>query len=107
MDQTYCKFRGRLTMATVIVRDPSIAGHDRWETNERAKASLSMEKSVLRRVSAWPMRLLLTTIGRVQRIQLQMPGNRTSITAIRTTTIRITATMCVPSGDGPELCSAI
>lgn len=94
-------------MAKAIVRDPSIAGHDRWETNERAKASLSVENSVLRRVSAWPMRLLRTITGQVPRILQRTRGNRTSITGIRTTTIRITTTGFVLSGGGIQLCSVI
>jgi hypothetical protein len=32
----------------------SIAGHNRWFINERAKASLNAEYSALRRVSVWP-----------------------------------------------------
>lgn len=96
-----------MTMATVIVRDPSIAGHDRWATNERAKASLSMENSVLRRVSAWPMRLRLPITGLVPRILLQTRGNRTSITGIRTTTIRITTTGFGLFGGGIKSCSVI
>ena len=59
MDIAHHQVEGRLTVATAIVRDPSIAGHDRWATNERAQASLSVENSALRRVSAWPLLLLL------------------------------------------------
>ena len=94
-------------MATVIVRDPFISGHDRWETNERAKASRSMENSVLCRVSAWPMRLLLPITGLVPRIQRRTRGNRTSTMATRTTPIRITTTGFGLFGGGIKLCSAI
>jgi len=94
-------------MAKVIVRDPSIAGHARWETNERAQASLNVENSALRRVSAWPLRSLLKTIGLVPRTQQRTHGNRTSIMATRTTTIRTIQTMCVLFGDRAKSCSAI
>lgn len=96
-----------MTMATVIVRDPSIAGHDRWATNEKAKASLSMENSLLRRVSAWPMRLLLTITGLVPRILQRTRGNRTSTMATRTTTIRVTTNGFGLFGGGIKLCSVI
>ena len=91
-------------MATVIIRDPYIAGRDRWATNERAKASLSVEHSALRRVSARPLRLLLTTTGLAQSTHQRTHGNRTSTMATRTTTIRTIATMFVPSGGIGELC---
>ena len=89
-----------MTMTKVIVRDPSISGHARWETNERAQASRCAENSVQCRVSVWPLRLLLTITGLVLRIQLRTLGNRTSITAIRTTTIRTIQTGYVVSGGG-------
>ena len=89
-----------MTMAMVIVRDLSISGRDRWKFNERAKASPSLEKSKLCRVSARPKRSLLTITGLALRIQQRMPGNRTSITATRTTTIRITTNVSEPSGGG-------
>jgi len=87
-------------MIKVIVRDPSISGHARWETNERAQANLGAEKSAPRYVSAWPLRLLLTTTGLAQSTRQRTHGNRTSITATRTTTIRTIQTMLEPSGGG-------
>lgn len=87
-------------MTKVIVRDPPISGHARWETNERAQANLSAEKSALRCVSAWPLRLLLTTTGLVQSFLQRTHGNRTSIMATRTTTIRTTTTTPGLSGGG-------
>lgn len=89
-----------MTMATVIVRDLSISGHDRWETNERVKTSRNVEYSALCRVRSWPLRLLLRITGPVLSSLQRTLGNRTSITAIRTTTIRTTTTGCVPSGGG-------
>jgi len=89
-----------LTMTKVIVRDPSISGHARWETNERAQASRCAENSAQCRVSVWPLRLLLPITGLVLRIQQRTLGNRTSTTAIRTTTIRTIQTGCVVSGGG-------
>lgn len=89
-------------MTTVIARDPSISGHARWETNERAQANLGAEKSAPRCVSAWPLRLLLTTTGLVQRTLQRTHGNRTSITAIRTTTIRTIQTVFEQFGDGTK-----
>ncbi len=91
-------------MATVIIRDPHIAGRDRWETNERAQASLSVDLSALRRVSARPLRSPLTTTGQAQRTQQRTHGNRTSTMATRTTTIRTLAAMFGLSGDMSELC---
>jgi hypothetical protein len=87
-------------MAIAIFRDPSISGCDRWETNERVKTNLSVENSALRCVSAQPLRLLLKTTGLVQRTLQQTLGNRTSITAIRTTTIRTIQTGFAPFGGG-------
>ena len=98
MDQTYCGLKGRLTMATVIVRDPFIAGHTRWETNERAKASLRVEKSSLRRVSVWPLRLLLPIIGPVPSFQLHSLGLISSVPAFRATTVGLAASVSGPSG---------
>jgi len=87
-------------MATVIVRGPSISGHTRWETNERVKTNLSVENSALRCVSVWPLRLLLKTTGLVQSTLQHTHGNRTSIMAIRTTTIRTIQTGFAPFGGG-------
>lgn len=89
-------------MAKVIVRDPSIAGCDRWAINERAKASRRVEYSVRCRVSARPLRLLLTTTGHPVSTVQRTHGNRTSITATRTTTIRTIQTMFGPSGGGAK-----
>lgn len=89
-------------MTTVIARDPSISGHARWETNERAQANLGVEKSALRCVSAWPLRSQRTIIGLVPRILQRTHGNRTSITAIRTTTIRPIHTVCEQFGGGTK-----
>jgi hypothetical protein len=94
-------------MAKVIDRDLSISGHDRRETDEKAKASRKADFSVLRRVSACPLRLLLTTIGLVLRLQQRTHGNRTSIMATRTTTTRTIQTVFVPFGDRIKLCNAI
>lgn len=90
-------------MVKAIVRDPSIAGHARWTTNERAKASLSIEKSALRRVSVWPLLLLLTTIGLVVSFLQRTHGNRTSTMVTRTTTIRTTTNVSGQSGGGDSL----
>ncbi len=98
MDYTYRRLEGRITMIKVIVRDLSISGHARWETNERAKANLSVEKSALRCVSAWPLRLLLLITGPVLSFLLTTLANRTSIMATRTTTIRTIQTGCVQFG---------
>ncbi len=87
-------------MAIAIFRDPSISGCDRWETNERVKTNLSVENSALRCVSAQPLRLLLVTTGLVQSTLQQTLGNRTSITAIRTTTIRTIRAGFAPFGGG-------
>jgi len=90
-----------MIMATAIISDLSIAGHDRWETNEKAQASRHMEYSVWRRVSAWPWRLPTTTSGQVQRTLLRTRGTRTSTLATRvtrTTTIRRMRTMFVRLG---------
>ncbi len=89
-------------MTTVIVRDPSISGHARWETNERAQANLGVEKSALRCVSAWPLRSQRPIIGLALRILQRTHGNRTSITAIRTTTIRTIQTVFEQFGDGAK-----
>jgi hypothetical protein len=89
-------------MATAIFRDLSISGHDRWGTNERAKANLGVEKSALRCVSAWPLRSQRTIIGLVLRILQRTHGNRTSITAIRTTTIRTIQTVFEQFGGGAK-----
>lgn len=102
MDYTYTRLEGGITMITVIVSDPSISGHARWETNERAQANLSVEKSALRCVSAWPLRLRLTITGLVLRILQRTHGNRTSITATRTTTIRTIQTGFEQFGDGAK-----
>lgn len=89
-------------MAKVIVRDPFIAGCDRWKTNERAKASRRVDFSARCRVSARPLRLLLATTGLVPSTLQRTHGNRTSITATRTTTIRTIQTMLEPSGGGAK-----
>lgn len=89
-------------MATAIFRDLSISGHARWETNERAQANLGVEKSALRCVSAWPLRSQRTIIGLVLRILQRTHGNRTSITAIRTTTIRTIQTVFEQFGGGAK-----
>jgi hypothetical protein len=89
-----------MTMTKVIVRDPSISGHARWETNERAQANLSVEKSALRCVSAWSLRLLLPIIGLVPSFRQRTRGNRTLIMAIRTTTTRTIRTVFAQFGDG-------
>jgi len=92
-------------MTKVIFRDPHIAGRDRWETNERAKASLSVEHSALRRVSARPLRLLLTTTGLVQSTPLRAHGYRTSVVAPRATTaVSPIAATFGPSGGMSKPC---
>jgi hypothetical protein len=92
-----------MTMAKVIVRDPFISDCDRWETNERAKASRNLESSELCRVSAQSMRSRRTITGLVPRTLQRTPGNRTSITETRTTTIRITTNGLGPLGGGIKL----
>jgi hypothetical protein len=84
----------------VIVRDPSISGLTRWETNERAQANLGVEKSALRCVSVGPLRSLLLITGLVLSFLQRTPANRTSITATRTTTIRTIQTVCEQFGGG-------
>ena len=94
-----------MIMATVIISALSIAGHDRWATNERARASRNVETSVLRRVSAWPWRLPTTTSGLVRRTPQLTLGTRTltlETRGTRTTTIRRMRTMCEPSGGGAK-----
>lgn len=89
-------------MTTVIPSDPSISGHARWVTNERAQANRGVEKSASRCVSAWPLRSQRTIIGLVLRILQRTLGNRTSITAIRTTTIRTIQTGFEQFGGGTK-----
>ena len=84
--------------AKVVIRVPFIADRDRGDTHERAKARCKVGSPAMRRVSAWSLRSLLTTTGLVQRTLQRTHGNRTSITAIRTTTIRTITTMFEPSG---------
>ena len=96
-----------MTMAKVIVRDPFISDCDRWATNERAQASHNLENSKLCRVSAQSMRSRRTITGLVPRILQRTPGNRTSITETRTTTISFTTIGLGPLGDGARLCIAI
>jgi hypothetical protein len=88
MDYTYPRLEGRLMMATAIFRDLSISGHDRWGTNERAKANLGVEKSALRCVSAWPLRSQRTIIGLVLRSLQRTHGFRASLTALRAPALR-------------------
>ena len=83
-------------MATVVIRDLSIADRTRWATNERAQASRTGGHSPLCRVSVRSLRLPTTTSGRLRSTLTRTLGTRTSTQATpatRTTTLRRMATM--------------
>jgi hypothetical protein len=89
-------------IATVNIRDLSIAGCDRWETNEKAQASRVKEHSFLCRVSAQSLRSQTTTSGLLLSTQPRTLGTRTSTLATqgtRTTTLRRTRTTLGRSGN--------
>lgn len=100
MDYIYTRLEGRITMTTVIARDPSISGHARWETNERAQANLGVEKSAPRCVSAWPLRSQRPVIGLVPRALLRALGGRASGPAVRPTPVRALRAVCGQFGGG-------
>ena len=46
-----------MMIVKAVIRDSSISDHARWkDSNERVQTSLSMEQSMLRRVSAWSLK---------------------------------------------------
>jgi len=75
-------------MATVIIRDPSIADCNRWETNEKDNSSRLAEHSAECRVRVRSLRSQTTTSGRVPRLRLPLPGTRISTLGIQGTRIR-------------------
>ena len=87
-----------MIIAMATIRDPFISGNNRWETNEKAKASPTAELSAIGRVSVWPLRLLLPATGLVLSTVQRTHGGRTSTMAARTTTVRTIRAMFAPLG---------